>query len=156
MPRKNPTPGQRRKATILLVVVVLCTLFLVIGLCFVLFAEAQATSSRIYREANNNIADKYPTAEEMFAFALGEVIYDVPDDTGAYSALRGYGLARNMYGWNSLPPGAPGNSSTDMIGLNNETPFNGAGRLHTPANNLYMNTYGVDDVNLLNYQYFAA
>lgn len=146
----NPRPTARRRAAILLITIVLLMLFLVIGMCFLVFAEAQATSSRIYREASLYLAEnRYPTPEEMFGFALGEIIYDVPDDpatAGPYSAIRGHSLARNMYGWNYDATGA---------GSHNETPFNGSGRLSTGAGT-YMNPFGVDDKPLINYMYWPS
>jgi hypothetical protein len=139
---------QRRKATILMVVIVLLMLFLVIGIAFVLYAESQATAARIYREAS--ISREYPTAEQLLGWSLGEIIYDAPDDpTGQNSAIRGHGLARNMYGWNYN--GVPLQSST-YAGVSNTTPYNGSGRLHTTS----QNPWGQDDAKLINYQYWQA
>jgi hypothetical protein len=55
----------------------------------------------------------------LFAWALGQLIYDVPDDSlGMQSAMRGHRLARTMYGFNDQ--------------VINAQPFNGTGRLHFP------------------------
>src|SRR5262249_1579146 len=98
MPRLTNLRDRRQAAT-LYVVIVLLTLFLVIGLCFVLYAESQATSSRIFREATT-YRDQYPTPEELFGWSLGALIYDAKDDAdGVLSAIRGHGMARSMYGW---------------------------------------------------------
>jgi hypothetical protein len=146
----NARPAARRRAAILLITIVMLMLFLVIGICFLVFAESQATSSRIYREASLYLADKYPSPEEMLGWGLGELIYDVTDDSGgAYSAIRGHSLARNMYGWNYQQ--IPGTSN--IIGINNETPFNGSGRLSTGPGT-YMNPFSVDDKTLINYQFW--
>src|SRR5262249_2072700 len=89
-----------REGIILVVVVSLLALFAVIGLGYVLFAESAATASRISKEAQNSFADLAQIdPEQVLNHALGALIYDKPDDiTGAYCALRGHGLARNMYG----------------------------------------------------------
>src|SRR5260370_27966779 len=87
-----------RKAVILLVVISLLTLFAIVGLTFVLYANAEANSSKIYREAAAlNQVDMDP--ELLFNMFLSQAIYDVPDDhTGVYSAMRGYSLGRSEYG----------------------------------------------------------
>lgn len=150
MPRHSLRTDSGRRAAILLVVVVLTTLFMVVGLAFVLYAEAQATSSRFYREANLNLDDKYPTPEELFGWALGELIYDCPDDAGAFSAIRGASLARTMYGWNYEP--VPG--SNEVRGIGNTVPYGGLGRPSTVG--MFQNPYGIDDRLLINYTYFPA
>src|SRR5436190_23363811 len=107
MPRYQLRGSKRRNAAILFVCVVLLTLFLVIGLCFVPFADAQATSSRFYREAHLSL-DEYPSPEELFGWGLGSLIYPNHDDlipnnssigAGPLCAARGHELARNNYGW---------------------------------------------------------
>src|SRR5262245_22309289 len=113
--RSDSRPAQQRRAVILMVVVVMLTLLAVIGIGFVLYAESQATSSRVFREFSD-VRDVYPSAEEMLGWMLGQLIYDVPDDdnrlylgggsTGIYSAMRGNSLARTEYGSHfPLPPG---------------------------------------------------
>jgi hypothetical protein len=117
-PIRTATP---RKGVILLVVLSMLMLFAIVGVSFVIYANAEATTNRALREASNGtLPDLDP--EQMAAFALGQIIYDVPDDsTGVFSALRGKSLARNMYGWNDTPNA-----------LNND-PYSGPGRLHVPS-----------------------
>src|SRR5260370_11404533 len=88
-----------RVGVVLVIVLMLLTLFAVVGLSFVLYAQSAATSSRFYREAESPIRPDIDP-ELLFAHFLGQLIYDVPDDeTGVYSALRGHSLARNLYGY---------------------------------------------------------
>jgi hypothetical protein len=152
-PRSPQTPG--RHAIILLVVLALLTLFAIVGLTFVLYADAEATSSRIFREApyprNGSIPNSGPNTppDQLAAFALAQLIYDVPDTTsGVYSAIRGHSLARDMYGYNYTwnPTGLQANPP-----LNNLYPFCGIGPLHVPS------VLGLpDDALVPNYTYFSA
>jgi hypothetical protein len=151
MPRQQLRTAPKRRAAILLVVVLLTTLFMVVGLAFVLYAEAQATSSRFYREANLNLDDKFPTPEDLLGWGLGQLIYDCPDDSEADSAIRGASLARTMYGWNYEP--IPGTS--EVRGLFNTVPYGGLGRPST-LNGPYQNPYNIDDRLLINYMHFPA
>jgi hypothetical protein len=114
-----------RRGVVLLVVITLLTLFAVVGLAFLLYAESQATSSRVWREAQNAQAPLDP--REFINWALGQIIYDVPnDDKGVYSALRGHSLSRDMYGWR----GPTGSDPWPTGGANpNTVPFSGSGRL---------------------------
>ncbi len=138
-------PG--RRGAILLVVLALLTLFAVVGLAFVLYANGQARAAHFAREAQN---DGRPdlSPEQLLAFFLGQFLYDVPDDeAGVYSTLRGHSLARSMYGHDDAGP--------------NDIPFHGTGRLHygsvfegldlpnTPAE-------ARDDYYLVNYTFFRA
>ena len=65
----SPSRTERppRQGVILLVVVIMLTLFLVVGLSFVLYAESEATASRIYREVPTDKADIPP--EQLLAWA---------------------------------------------------------------------------------------
>src|SRR5262245_8524576 len=100
MYRPRHLPVAQRRGVILLVVVTLLTLFALVGLTFVLYAEAEATSSRIYREAQDLSGFNAEPIDFVMSFALGELIYDVSDDTtGVNSSIRGHSLARSMYGW---------------------------------------------------------
>src|SRR5262249_44337513 len=147
--------NDKRKATILFIVIVMLTLFLVIGLAFVLYAESEASAARIAVEAGP-IGDKYPTPEEMLGWAIGQLTYGCADgdgtimprdtysNTGPDSAIRGHELARDMYGWNyDANFGGP----TQWLGINNDQPFNGSGRVHTggPTGVPIQNPFGIDD-----------
>jgi hypothetical protein len=158
----------QRRAIILMVVLSLLTLFALVGVTFVLYADAEATAARIAREAQTmQVADTKP--EQALAFFLGQLIYDVPDTpAGAASGLRGHSLARTMYGYNYVP---------GPNFLPNIYPYDGVGRLHyptasglgypiatpsvvTPIRNV-PNNYGaplgpIDDYALVNYTWFSG
>jgi hypothetical protein len=129
------------------------TLFAVVGLTFVFYADSEANSARTFREAGGKSrADVDP--ELALSFFLSQLIGDASDSDGVYSALRGHSLARLMYGLN-----------TDTVNYPNNVPFNGVGRLHTgPATNKngtpepgsYNNPFNIDDYYLVNYTYFPA
>jgi hypothetical protein len=105
-----PVADKERRGVILLVVISLLALFASIGIGFVYYAEAEATAARFSVQAGTQLnADIDP--EILTAFALSQIIYGTTDPA---SALRGYDLARGIYGWNA---GAP-----------NIIPFNGPGR----------------------------
>jgi hypothetical protein len=117
------------------------TLFAIVGVAFVLYADSEATSARVAREAEvQQRPDVDP--QQALSFLLGQLIYDVNDDAaGAASGLRGHSLARTMYGYNYAAIGTPG---VNII------PFNGTGRLHYPSQ------FGQDDYTLVNYTWFSA
>ena len=144
-PRRLPAPGPRR-GIILLVVIALLTLFAVVGLSFVLYTQTEAAAARAYREAESpSRPDVDP--ELALAYFLGQLLYDVDDGAGVYSALRGHRLARLTYGLDDDP------------GAENATPFNGTGRLHGPS--VFAPAAGApaeakDEWNLVNYTYFPA
>ncbi len=150
-PRILPA-SPRRRAVILMVVLVLLTLFAVVGLAFVLYANAQADDARAYRETPPTFPTSQPNerADSFINYALGQLLYGVPDPVGAYpdgaaSALRGYEFARDIYGWNA------DNKATNIY------PFNGVGRLHNPItlpSPPFLPNTTIDDHNLLNYQPF--
>ncbi len=146
-----------RRAVILMVVLSLLTLFALVGVTFVLYADAEAAAARVAREAQTlQAADVNP--EEALSYFLNQLIYDVPDTVaGAMSGLRGHSLSRTMYGLNY--PGV------------NAIPYSGIGRLHakspllyplaTPLTNVPQNwivggqSY-VDDYALVNYTWFQG
>jgi hypothetical protein len=143
-------PLHRRRGAVLLVVVILLTLFAVVGLSFVLYANAAARSAGYFREAaDSGQADLEP--ELLFAWFIGQLLYDVPDDAaGVYSALRGHSLARNLYGGNGGPgPVLVAQPAANLV------PFNGVGRLHaaSPFDSLVPGP-AVDDFQLLNYTFY--
>jgi hypothetical protein len=174
---RTPSHTPPRPGVILLVVVILLTLFMVVGISFVLYAESEATASRIYREAQAP-ADPPLPSELLLSWALGQLIYDVPDDaanpnnpgevgdpTGftPYSAMRGHSLARTMYGWNwtvrSQTPNVP-NDAFDMtrplkasnLYNNNVTAYNGRGV--TDQTSGVVTGVSLTDASFPNYQYF--
>src|SRR5262249_104494 len=109
-----------------------------VGLAFVLYAEAEANAARIYREAGSlEQADVEP--ETAILLFLPQLIYDVDDAGGVYSALRGHSLARLLYG-HDADPGPP-----------NDQPSSAPGRLHAPTP-----LAGIDDYRLINYTYFRG
>ncbi|HZY85451.1 MAG TPA: hypothetical protein VFE78_11515, partial [Gemmataceae bacterium] len=130
---RAPAARSGRRAVVLLVVLLLLTLFAVLGLSFVLYADAAASSARLHRQAQSR---QQPDAgpDLLLAHFLGQFLYDVPDDAPA-SGLRGHSLARLLYGYHDE-------------GVN-AVPFNGTGRLHAPGP-----LPGVDDYHLVNYTYF--
>src|SRR6516164_5703729 len=141
------TPSHERRGIVLLVVMALLTLFAAVGLSFVFYAEAESTIASFTSDAaRKNVPDIDP--ELLLAYFLGQLIYDVDDNTGVYSAMRGHSLARNMYGY--------------QAGGINMNPYNGVGRLHTgvgpPATGIpTQNTIGgPDDYFGINYMYFSA
>jgi hypothetical protein len=131
-----------RRGVILMVVLALLTLFAIVGVAFVLYAQAEATSARVAREAETaQLADVPP--EELLAVFLGQLLYDVHDAAGYNSAVRGHSLGRDMYGYNN--------------GAANIIPFNGVGRLHTNGTTWpYQNPYNIDDQLLVNYTWFPT
>ena len=128
--------ANERRGIILMVVLSLLTLFAIVGVTFVLYADSEATSARVARDAETaQRADMDP--ERALALFLGQFIYDVNDTvTGVGSGLRGHSLARTMYGYNSAAA--------------NILPFSGVGRLH------YQSQFTLDDYTLINYTWFSG
>jgi len=103
---------------VLLVVITLLTLFAVVGIAFVFYAQAEATAARVAREAET-VRQPDADPELLLAYYLSQLIYGTSNQG---SQLRYHSLAENMYG-------APGSIA----------PFNGTGRLHTGAPDDYYN-----------------
>jgi hypothetical protein len=141
-----------RRGVVLLVVITLLTLFAIVGVTFVLYANAEATASRIYREAASTATTTIDISrDQLLNFAAANLIYPVPDDaTGVNSGIRGHEMARNMYGWNY---GTNVTAPDSGIAGSNIIPFNGPGRLHynIPPNSVFS---GDDDYPYINYMYF--
>src|SRR6267378_3338552 len=69
----------RRRGIILLVVLALLTLFAIVGISFVLYADAEAISERLIRETETQrVPDADP--ELLFSLFLSQLIFDVNDD----------------------------------------------------------------------------
>ncbi len=106
------TTTDKRRGVILLVVLALLTLFSIVGLAFVFYAEAELTASRFVRQSGTQeIADV--DAELLLSYALSKLLCD---DDNVYSSLRGHSLGRSMYGYNPQ--------------TFNTAAFNGIGRLN--------------------------
>src|SRR6516225_5074356 len=139
------TPSQERRGIVLLVVMALLTLFAAVGLSFVFYAEAESTAASFGADApRKNVPDIDP--ELLLAYYLSQLLYDLDDTNGVYSAMRGHSLARTMYGL--------------QAGVANVNPYNGPGRLHTgsttgvPSQNNIGG--GQDDYFGVNYTYYAS
>jgi hypothetical protein len=140
------TPTQERRGIVLLVVMALLTLFSAVGLSFVFYAEAESTIAAFSADGGRKmVPDVDP--ELLLAYYLGQLIYDVDDQNGLYSAMRGHSLARTMYGYN-------------YPGTSNVNPYNGVGRLHTGGAGMpvIQNKFGAaaDDYLGINYTYYSS
>src|SRR5262245_16298278 len=118
---RHHTPS--RDGVILLVVISMLVLFSLVGIAFVVYAEAQANTARIWREGET-LQQPDMDPELLLSYFLGQLVYDTDNP---FSALRGHSLARTMYG-------APGGT----------VPYCGTGRIHTPGQDDY---YQVDYTN---------
>jgi hypothetical protein len=143
-----------RPAMVLLIVITMLMIFAVVGLAFVQYAEIQATASAGYKDAEaRSIADVDP--EAALALFLGKMIYDEPDTaSGCYSALRGHGLVRGVYGLdyeldNSTNP-------PSMVLRNRTGPYTGTGRLHYLLGANAGVLSGTDDYEAINYTAFPG
>jgi hypothetical protein len=152
---RTHAPQSKRRGVILMVVLTMLTLFAIVGLSFVLYADSTATAADYNLRGETTLRpDIDPQA--ALGMILSQIIYDLPDDsTGVYSSLRAHSLARNMYGW--YYPATPNSQTAPWQA--NCIPFSALGRMHTgtqPGEWPNMNTFAVDDYNLPNYQYNSA
>src|SRR5262245_6008882 len=143
-------PRGGREGMVLLIVITMLTLFAVVGLSFVYYAEAEATSSSFFRQSESLYApDTDP--ELALSLFLNQLIYGVRDDeSGVYSSLRGHDMLRTMYGLDYDIDPATGNL---LLGVN-EQMFNGTGRLHSTTDNYPVKNkapFVADDYELVNY-----
>ena len=135
----------RRKGMILLVIIAFLALFTIMGLTYLLYADAQLRFSidEIKRLDKRNYRSFDLSTEYLLNFFLERFIYDQPDReadpyataTGGinyepqsvYSALRGHSLARNMYGYNERV-GIYAGQPAILAGVNDRA-FSGSGKL---------------------------
>src|SRR5438132_4414470 len=92
----------RRRGVILIVVLALLTLFAVIGLSFVLYANSAAESAELGRDAETLAGtNSRPDVKTnvLLNYFLGQILTDADNQTGVYSAMRGYSLGRYIYGY---------------------------------------------------------
>jgi len=66
-----------RQGVILLIVIILLTLFAVVGLAFILYADSEATASRIFREAQG-LEGQRPDipGSQLLNYSLGQLLFD--------------------------------------------------------------------------------
>jgi hypothetical protein len=128
---------------VLIVVLLLLALFAVLGVSFVLYADAAAKAAEAARDAEalNPTAPPDINPDQLLSFFLDQLLFDTDNQNGVGSALRGHSLSRLMYGYN------------DSTGVN-FLPFNGVGRLH--GSTAPPSLGGADDYQLINYTYFAG
>jgi hypothetical protein len=137
--------AKKRRGVILMVVLALLTLFAILGLSFVFYSDAEATSARIFREAQNLSSGDPTDVSTYWAMWLGQFLYDLNDDNfGVMSAMRGHSLGRTMYGWND-----PNNGAAGAYALN-DTPYCGTGRLSEALPS------GIDGQQSINYTSYSG
>ena len=144
-PQTSTLGSPRRRGAILIVVLALLTLFAVIGLSFVFYADSEATSSRLNREAQAVPTAIPPDATLAVNTALSAIIFDTQDTgTDLWNNLRGHSLLRAMFGW------------TGTAGQNN-VPYDGIGTFHE---NLNLTAFGlgnnVDHGKIINFSLMSA
>ncbi len=153
------SPQQARRGIILMVVLMLITLFAIIGVSFVLYADNEASSARLDRETHSlTRPDLDP--QQALGLVLGQVLYGVDDENGVYSGLRGHDIVRGVYGNNSYYDA----TTNTYYALGNTAPFTANGRLHytypKPAMGYpippWLNSLNVDNWQLINYTYFPT
>jgi hypothetical protein len=153
--RSTMRGGNQRRGVILMVVLSMLTLFIILGLAFVLYSDAEATSARIYREsqtytrAGSDSDRSSSDASAAWNMFLGQLIYDLDDSpnspgvsSNVLSGLRGHSLARTMYGWN------------DGANSLNDKPYCGTGRLNETIS--FPTGPSVGGQRAVNYTYFPS
>jgi hypothetical protein len=140
--------GQRR-GVVLLIVIIMLSLFAVVGLSFVFYSDAEAASATLASQAlSRTVPDTDP--EALLSYFLNQWLYDTND---VNSALRGHSLARTMWGYN--PYGLTMSGGAVVTNSQNFTPYNGIGRVHfTYGSTDPTALNGFDDYYLPNYQYY--
>jgi hypothetical protein len=129
-----------RPGTVTVIVVAFLALFAVIGLTFLIASQNYSTAARIRREHENREKADPPNPLEIFRVAMADIIYDAPNDqSGVYKAVRGHGIARNMYGQHPT--------------LQNVNAYSGVGRPKGSGTALAGALGVTDDYDLLNYTY---
>ena len=84
------TANGDRHGVILIVVLALLALFAVLGISFVLYADAAAKSAEIARQAETfQSAPSDQRLQETLNFFLSQLIYGTDNQSGLVSAMRG-------------------------------------------------------------------
>src|SRR5947209_2600001 len=98
-----------RPGMVLLAVLAFLSLFAVVAISFVFYADSEALAASYHRQSLNRAApDADP--ELLLAYFLKQFLFDAKDDpSGVYSALRGHSLMRTAWGseYNVSPNGMP-------------------------------------------------
>src|SRR5262245_23895473 len=114
--RPYSTSRGRRRGTITVVVISFLAIFLVLGLTFAFYAQAEADNARVYRDSTNGGhtgvqpfvrtsagVDEPPEPDAIMNSALANLLYGPQDDlSGAFNAIREWDLARTIYGRNPM------------------------------------------------------
>ena len=130
----TPPPSRPRRGAILVVVLALLALFAVIGIAFVFYADAEAQSAKLFREAQTGggpgggalADDEYKKATNQF---LGDFLFGSED---LLNVLRGHDLMATLYGG---MPAAVITGHPQFGDPNNVSPsvaFDGVGLTHEP------------------------
>ena len=109
-PFSSAPATERRSGMVLLVVMAMLSLFATTALAFVFFADSEAVGSQYHRESLVQTQSDVDQ-EVLAAHFLSQLIYGTDN---VYSSMRGWDLARSMYGYNPA--------------VLNYTPYNGVGR----------------------------
>ena len=138
-----------------MVVLALLTLFAILGISFVLYANAQSQSSDLLLQAEADpagLGGPDVSVDTLAGFLFNALIYGVDDANGIYSAYRGYDFARSIFGYNYAYDPVTQSINRAPNGI----PYHGVGRIHEQIN--FPNPSGppipVDGYNLVNYMCF--
>src|SRR5262249_13698185 len=113
----------------------------------------EASSARLDRETRS-LTRPDIDPQQALGVILGQIIYGVDDENGVYSGIRGYDLARGVYG-NYTYYDATTNTS---YAIGNTAPFTAGGRTHYtyPGNYPIPALRNQDDWALVNFTYFPT
>ena len=141
----------RRGTSFVLIVVVMLSVFAVVGTGYALLAIQQQKISLIRKdEQNGGLAAPDPT-DTANAF-FGALIYDTGDGTkDIFNGLRGHSIGRSMYGYDSGPNGSLNNSPFNGVGLFREdatgSPYAGYGLVGDRSQFVNYNLVMINNIN---------
>ena len=134
-----PATRRPRRGTILVVVLALLTIFAVVGLTFVFYADNEAQIARHHRLAQGGGGDGSPYLDQarydgVVNDTLGYLLVGVDDGQAAalLNALRGQDLMGTLHG--SIPAAVTGSAPYDNANnVSPSVPFNGPGAIQEPV-----------------------
>src|SRR5437879_5991283 len=94
--RSTQSSAHSRRGVVLLVVMALLSLFAVVGLSFVFYADAEAVAAKFGAEAAVKVEPEVDP-EALAGYFLNQLLY--PTDN-LFSSMRGHELSRSLYGHN--------------------------------------------------------